>query len=136
MTDMQWSSGDQNLIAAGCDSGDLLIWDIRTPRGPAQQHFIGGVCNNIEWCPSNSNLLSSNCANKRVVLWDTRMSGGAQASHLGVIEPESDIHSHVWVGSDPSIALGLNNGTMEWWDISSLSDQKNGLPLLGIFIFI
>jgi hypothetical protein len=136
LTDMQWSSGNSNLLATGSDcGGDVCIWDIRTPSWPVQQMHqpIGSVCSNLDWCPSSSNLLASS-NNHKVFVWDIRMSSqssdGGTGGAVFSIEPHGQgVGQCVWSNGDegePSLIIGTTSGTVEWWNIQTSKDGFTG----------
>lgn len=136
LTDMQWSSGNSNLLATGSDcGGDVCIWDIRTPSWPVQQMHqpSGSVCSNLDWCPSSSNLLASS-NNHTVFVWDIRMSfqssDGGTGGAVFAIEPHGQgVEQCVWSNGDegePSLIIGTTSGTVEWWNIHTSKDGFTG----------
>lgn len=134
IADMDWSTGNANIIATACGQGDIRIYDIRSPASSVLSVSIAGSCGNVSWCPCKPNLLAANDQDHAFV-WDTRMvpiqssSGALESASLGGgatetgtkevcnMAPDGGVQHMAWAYSETACLVTVSpGGVVTWWD--------------------
>lgn len=121
LLDMDWSPVHHHMLAAGCDTGAVKIYDMRSSLSTSILNLNSSSCNSmISWCPSEPHKIAS-ANHDKVMIWDTRGGKGAIVDSLVCsFEPPYGVRQFVWCASDDksisSIAISNVQSDVEWWN--------------------
>lgn len=115
---------DGQMVAAGNDAGEILLWDL--PSGQLIGQLLGheASISDLAFSP-DGRTLASGSGDKTIILWDTATLE-QQAQLAG---SEAEVTSLAISPNGQILASGTNDSSITLWDVAE--GQPIGQPLLG-----
>ena len=121
ITNFDWNQFDFNLIATGCDCGEIRIWDTHSSLTNYVQNIsLGGYCDYISWCPSNPKLFCVSNGS-RMTVFDTRKL--SIDSPYFLLDKVSEETQFCWSSASgaPMLIRSTSNDVVEWHNTATYS---------------
>nr|CCA25218.1 conserved hypothetical protein [Albugo laibachii Nc14] len=117
VTGISWSPSNESVLAACLQSGNSLLWDLRSwSERPSIQFpvFQPSTATQIEWNPSNAHDLAI-VQNGGVSIWDTRQVHNQPTVRLE--DPQHLIHRVSWHPQAYEVITCSDDALVQMWDI-------------------
>jgi len=130
---------DNQRIAAGCESGEVLIWNSGDGTQTLQVLNVGAAVNSVAWSPDNRKLVVSTVANT-VHVFGPSLPNVQPVTELTLqqqFSTEATTSRAVFAPDNRSILLALENGQIEEWAYAGLEQRRqfnHGGPVYGVAV--
>lgn len=115
LTDVVWSTRDQNLIAASATNGAIVVFNVNNKRQVWSSGEAARSINKICWHPLEDNTLASCSQDGAIKIWDYRIKKDpCQAIFNCRNDPSRDINFNNF--NSNSFASVYENGNVFIWD--------------------
>lgn len=134
---IDWNKQKQGEIISGSMSGVINVYDLQTQLTseskrhimPLQTHQTDGSINHIEWMPDHDSLFSIVKENGEFMLYDTRENKAIITQRLS---PNAINSFNINPSDLKYFSTGDNEGTVQIWDIRTITHQKPVFNLSSI----
>lgn len=131
ITHTEWSNFSPYQLCTSSDDGEVSVWDVRSLSRPSSSVNISGkIVNSVEWCPFNPHYICCHSSDQGFAIWDIRMSNKLNLEkNVFVCSGDQGVISTGWFSdeSNPTVYVGKNNGTLDWWSVSHLSSSSDSV---------